>query len=77
MIEFAPISTKMSLLDAVLYCRFLDINGKRGWRIPTSQEMLSVENPMASRWSSWCSEDLTTVEFWEQSRCYVVPVRDI
>lgn len=36
MIEYAPIENhqKLNYTDSVLYCQFLDINGKRDWRLP-------------------------------------------
>lgn len=36
MIEYAPIENhqRLNYTDSVLYCQFLDIDGKRDWRVP-------------------------------------------
>jgi hypothetical protein len=78
MIEFASNSSKsMSLLDAVLYCQFLEINGNRGWRLPTINELISSRSPVISKWAFWSSNDLNNMDGWGDHKCYVIPVRDV
>ena len=44
-IEIAEVSDKNFTYDeAVIYCFFLEINGKKGWRLPTKQEYNSSNN---------------------------------
>jgi hypothetical protein len=41
MIEVAPesVHTKVSNMEeAILYCQFLEVDGSRGWRVPTYEE---------------------------------------
>jgi hypothetical protein len=42
MIEKAPPSKVMSYEEAILYCQFLEYNGHRDWRMPTSSEYLDT-----------------------------------
>lgn len=43
MIDVAPeiVHTKVSSIEeALLYCQFLEVDGMRGWRLPTYQEWI-------------------------------------
>jgi hypothetical protein len=44
-IEIAEVSDKnFTYEEAVMYCFFFKIDGKRGWRLPTKQEYNSSNN---------------------------------
>ena len=44
-IEIAEVSDKnFTYEEAVMYCFFLEIDGKKGWRLPTKQEYNSSNN---------------------------------
>jgi hypothetical protein len=41
-IDYLPVDpnpNRMSLHEAVMYCTFLEFEGKKGWRLPTSSEV--------------------------------------
>lgn len=67
MIEVAPISyqKRMSWYDAVMYCNFLDIDGKCDWRLPDITEAGNIEHILIDNsyalgayiWSSTPPED--------------------
>jgi hypothetical protein len=45
MIESAPSTTvNMNYEQAQMYCLFLEHNGKKGWRLPTLEEVEHVTN---------------------------------
>jgi hypothetical protein len=55
--------------EAQLYCLFLDIDGKRGWRFPKSDEL--------SHHIMWYKEDLNNPDLGDPDDLYpIVPVRD-
>ena len=62
MIEIAPIETEIftDTFDAAkLYCFSLSVDGKIGWRLPTSEELkqLSIKDE-TSHWAwYWSSDD--------------------
>jgi len=87
--EIAPKSTeiKENLDNAKLFCLFLEIDGKRDWRLPTKEELDDIyksENDFEKSWY-WSSTkdngDYTrSHEFINGTlyyRCYVRAVRDI
>ena len=44
-IEIAEVSDKnFTYEEAVMYCFFLEIDGKKGWRLPTEREYNSYNN---------------------------------
>lgn len=62
MIELAPEETEIytdSYHNAKLYCFSLNINGKVGWRLPTSDELKELsKNSESSHWAwYWSSDD--------------------
>jgi hypothetical protein len=68
MLEIAPKTTnKMSYDAAVIYCRFLDYNGHRDWRLPTPEEW-SRTNIV---WGVWYESKQGEFNW------YVVPVRTV
>ena len=42
--EIAPKSTEIQATwdNAILYCTFLEVDGKRGWRLPTKEELNQI-----------------------------------
>jgi hypothetical protein len=92
-IEIAPKETeiKADWYNAVIYCQFLDIDGKTGWRLPTKKELNRIYNfnhDFASSyyWSStdigddaWVQIFLNGRQFYKfkTDSCYVRAVRDI
>ena len=77
-IEIAPIEYHKILTanEAVLYCFSLNINGKIGWRLPTTSEYYSQMPGLRSCWmqsdlSALMDSELDTVKY----NCY--PVRDV
>jgi len=62
MIELSPIETETftnSFDAAKLYCFSLNIDGKIGWRLPTSDELKELsKNSESSHWAwYWSSDD--------------------
>lgn len=62
MIEYAPTETEIytdSYHDAKLYCFSLNIDGKVGWRLPTSAELrIIAEGGYWDNWAwYWCEGD--------------------
>lgn len=87
MIEIAPEQyvMYMTLSDAILYCRFLEVDGKRDWRLPSLIEM-QVNKAIYDRsmdHTMWVESDVTLFESYLRSGVqssytnYVVPVRTI
>ena len=54
-IEIAPKHTEltMSYEDAVLYCLFLNIDGKVGWRLPTLKELIRISKKPSDFEKTW------------------------
>ena len=71
MIEIAPgeYIKRMPFEDAKLYCFSLSIDGKIGWRLPTTAEY--YDNLVITGWR--CDED----QYYEWDSKYVTPVRDL
>ena len=69
-IEIAEVSDKnFTYEEAVMYCFFLEIDGKKGWRLPTEREYNSYNNI----WG-WYQDD----ERQHKLTIYrITPVRDI
>lgn len=66
-IELAPRSeSEMTYGEAILYCRFLECNERRDWRMPTIEEWRRYN----FSWSWYI--DRKTDYMW-----YVTPVRDV
>jgi hypothetical protein len=65
--EVGPVSKSMSYDEAILYCRFLDYNGHRDWRMPTIPEARLIGS------LGWGQDD-HDMEF--ASNLTVTPVRD-
>jgi hypothetical protein len=69
MIEFAPRTIfEMTFDEAILYCRFLEYNGHKDWRIPTADEYYTYARILG--W--YCGRELHDDYAWQ-----VTPVRDI
>ena len=71
MIEIAPKDywIHCTYAEAILYCFLLEIDNKKGWRLPTSLE-------------GWCLREIvgwyqTKTNEEARARYYIVPVRDI
>lgn len=47
---------RLNWYDSVLYCRFLNIDNKIGWRLPTFDEMLNILKPTNEYY--WTSSEL-------------------
>ena len=69
-IEIAEVSDKnFTYEEAVMYCFFLEIDGKKGWRLPTEHEY----NAYTNIWG-WYQDD----ERQHLLNLYrITPVRDI
>lgn len=87
MIELAPEQyiTHLTLADAILYCRFLEVDGKRDWRLPSLIEM-QVNKAIYERsmnHAMWVESDIKLFESYLRSGIqssytnYVIPVRTI
>jgi hypothetical protein len=75
MIELAPVALhRMTFDDAVLYCQFLDYNGYRDWRLPTTVEFFAYSS--TGLVASWFSDDDDHVK-GPNTIYTVMPVRDI
>jgi hypothetical protein len=70
-IEIAPEEyiIKCTYDEALLYCFQLEIDGKRGWRLPAIEEYHTYSKITAY---SWYNGNLSSF-----SRCRCIPVRDI
>ena len=69
-IEIAEVSDKNFTYDeAVIYCFFLQIDGKKGWRLPTEREYNSYNNI----WG-WYQDDERNKNL---HHFRITPVRDI
>lgn len=64
MIELAPPEylKRMTLRDAVLYCQFLEIDGKRDWRFPTLNEVKTCKHIASMQDAIWLDGDLELVD---------------
>jgi hypothetical protein len=75
-IEVSPISTMrlMTLNDAVMYCLFLEVDGKRDWRLPNMNELHLLVNSVADHkekgFAHWTQSDKpeiyanSSVKYW-------------
>ena len=78
MIEISPAETEIwtdSYHDAKLYCFSLNVNGKVGWRLPTSEELRKIaESDNLPKWTwYWCADD----EYLPQQNLSVRAVRTV
>jgi formylglycine-generating enzyme required for sulfatase activity len=92
--EVAPKTTEIQATwyNAQMYCLFLNVNGKTGWRLPTKEELdyiyYSKNDFVVSYY--WSSTELNGTNAWSQylsngdqsfpnkrNSLYVRPVRDI
>lgn len=74
MIEVAPKSEEiMTYAEAVLYCRFLDYNGRNDWRLPTSEEYKNNEKIINFAWY----DGLDAHQSWKHNSRFAMPVRAI
>jgi hypothetical protein len=71
-IEIAEVSDKnFTYEEAIMYCFFLEIDGKKGWRLPTEQEYNSYNNV----WG-WYQDD-QRYKPGDLQHFRITPVRDI
>jgi hypothetical protein len=87
MIELAPpeYMQYMTLMNAMLYCQFLDIDDKRDWRLPSAQEMSRCKGIHIQKidYVMWFEDDVKLFEIYLRSGIqtsvanYVIPVRTI
>lgn len=82
-IEVSPISTmvRMPLRDALVYCLFLEVDGKRDWRLPHETELFylvnSVDEHKPSGFAHWTSSDsLDDYDIKSTTAYWVRAVRD-
>jgi hypothetical protein len=82
-IEVSPISTmvRMTLSDALVYCLFLEVDGKRDWRLPHASELFhlvnSVNEHKPSGFAHWTTNDsLDDYETKSNIAYWVRAVRD-
>jgi|694.fasta_scaffold00172_67 hypothetical protein len=75
MLEYAPVFNNYLYHDeAILYCQFLEYNGHRDWRIPTTEEY--------HYWQMYVDQ-VRTARCWHTGMLipwlayYVLPVRDV
>jgi len=69
--EIAPKSTEIQATwdNAILYCTFLEVDGKRGWRLPTKEELNEIyelENDFEKKWY-WSGTDNSGNYAWSRS----------
>jgi hypothetical protein len=69
-IDYIPVDpnpNRMTLHEAIMYCTFLEFEGKKGWRLPTKSEVEEIyDHREATRCNSfiyksqymWTQEDL-------------------
>jgi|LakMenEpi03Aug12_release.lakeMendotaPanAssembly.Ray.scaffolds.fasta_scaffold673261_2 hypothetical protein len=50
MLELAPPSEKMTYDEAIMYCFWLEHDGKKGWRMPTHEEWAKTKGIMVYTW---------------------------
>jgi hypothetical protein len=75
-LEIAPKETEsfLTFYDAKFYILFLDIDDKKGWRLPTLKEL----NGLNMYGAYWCAEDEGHLEKWPENKKWKVrAVRDI
>jgi hypothetical protein len=59
-----PNPNRMSLHEAIMYCTFLEFEGKKGWRLPTSSE---VDEIYALREATRCNSFIYKPKYvWTQ-----------
>jgi hypothetical protein len=74
-IEIAPKSTEVFIdwASAVIYCKFLEVNGKNDWRLPTIDELNDIfrsENDFGSLVGNsvyWTNTEHDEYYAWAQS----------
>jgi hypothetical protein len=66
MIEVAPLSTEIraNWHNAVLYCEFLNIDGKKDWRLPTLEELIELDGDLDGKWCWSGTEDDSELNAW-------------
>jgi len=64
--------------EAHMYCLFLVIDGKKGWRFPTYRELMGHESTYhISMLGEWYEDDLVDTNLCDTDDLYcIVPVRD-
>ena len=64
--------------EAQMYCLFLVIDGKKGWRFPTYRELMGHESTShISMLGEWYAGDLDDPNLGDADDLYcIVPVRD-
>lgn len=75
-IELSPkeFETVLTFYEAKFFILFLDIDNKRGWRLPTLKEL----NTCNLFGAYWCAEDEGHLEKWPEDKKWKVrAVRDI
>jgi hypothetical protein len=88
MIELAPITqNKMTYVEAILYCQFLVHLGHRDWRLPTTEELIELNQhlPAFKELEGVIAPDAVSslYRYWYNNHPYpaikrvVLPVRDI
>lgn len=92
--EIAPKSTETRLnwADAKLYCFFLTVDGKTGWRLPTKEELKEIYESKNDyvRNAYWSIDEFDTNHAWVRGffagirsfhcktlNCHVRAVRDL
>ena len=71
MFEIAPKQTEIKATwdEAKLYCMFLDIDGKKGWRLPTKEELNEIyesDNDFQKSYY-WSSTERNGNDAWNQN----------
>lgn len=76
LIEVAPLETEtiLTFYDAKFFVLFLDINNKKGWRLPSLKEL----NSLNLYGAYWCSDDEDQLFKWPENKKWKVrAVRNI
>lgn len=76
--HWATLDNRLTINDAAIYCKFLGIDGKCDWRLPTAREFNTIkcyhENLIESQ--SWVSEDIQShYSRYNEIKLNVIPVR--
>ena len=75
MIEIAPeeYHKDLTIDEAIMYCFSLNIDGKIGWRLPSTGEYHEYSHHLFC----WYQLDIENKEEWEDEAMPTIPVRDL